>query len=226
MAVIAGADGCSGGWLTIWNAEGGSFQAQIFLTPRQIFEAVKPDFLAVDVPIGLVDGGTRKCDREARSLLRGRSSCVFTPPSRANLGATSREEASLISKATCGKGVAAQHFGIYSYVREWDEFLQSNVEARPSCYEVHPELIFTHLNGGVPLVTKHGAYGLSQRKALLIEEGAYDPNLASRFSKVEADFLDATAAWWTSRRLSSGLALPVSSPIDYDATGLPMTMWV
>ena len=212
--------------MTVWHVDGGQTQCQIFPSPKALWLELKPDVLAVDVPIGLSDTGTRDCDREARRLLGRRSSCVFTPPCRANLHAESRQRASEISQMLSGKGVAAQHYGIYPFVRDWDQLLTEDPEAASRCYEVHPELIFRRLNGGTPVSSKHQAPGLAHRKELLTSFGALELELLELNKRFEADFLDASAALWTAQRIHDGVAVSVIDPVPRDAFGLASTMWV
>lgn len=226
MAIVAGADGCEGGWLVVWTTGEGSHQSDIFSGPEQIWRYVKPDVLAVDCPIGLVAEGDRECDREARRLLGTRSCCVFTTPIRPAINSRTRDEADLCSRHHGGKGVAAQHFGIYPHVRSWDEFLRSEPEAKNRCYEVHPELIFHHLNRGAPAMTKHKEPGLQQRIGLLEEAGEFDLKTFERHPRHASDVLDALAAHWTACRIERGVAEPLGTPVPVDSEGLPMTMWI
>ena len=226
MAVIAGSDGCAGGWLTIWRTDSGPRQAQVFPNPEAIWDALRPDILAVDIPIGLCDSGPRLCDGQARQLLRHRSSCVFTPPCRANLHAETRQKASEITQLLCSKGVAAQHYGIYAFVREWDLFFGAHPEAVGNCFEVHPELIFRHLNNGEPASTKHKEPGRVERREILLRVDALDEALSQKWSRFEGDFLDASAALWTAERIWAKTAFSILDPIPRDSAGLAMTMWI
>jgi predicted RNase H-like nuclease len=67
-----------------------------------------PEVVAVDVPIGLPERGSRDCDVEARRLLGVRSSSVFPAPIRAMLAAGSQAEASRIGHGAEGKRVSIQ----------------------------------------------------------------------------------------------------------------------
>jgi hypothetical protein len=67
---VAGADGCPSGWVAlILNVRTGASTVQLTDVPSWIRE--RPDglaILAIDIPIGLIDG-TRPCDGAARKLL-------------------------------------------------------------------------------------------------------------------------------------------------------------
>jgi predicted RNase H-like nuclease len=105
--------------------------------------------IAIDIPIGLSDAGPRRCDALARRRLPGRSATVFNAPPRACLdhvddypGANAR------ARQAGDQGLSRQSFGLLAKIREVDEFWP---EAPGPIYEVHPELSFARLNGGVPL---------------------------------------------------------------------------
>ncbi len=61
MTVVAGVDGCRGGWIWVRRDLGGA-AAEIEIRPdwRQ---PPRADVVAVDMPIGLPESGRRGCDR-------------------------------------------------------------------------------------------------------------------------------------------------------------------
>src|SRR5262249_9598529 len=92
MTWVAGVDGCRAGWFVVLRQVNGRKQTvhhclSCFGDVLKLSE--KPDVIAVDIPIGLLDQavrGGRDCDRGARSLLgHPRSSSVFSPPVRSAL---------------------------------------------------------------------------------------------------------------------------------------------
>lgn len=226
MGLIAGADGCKEGWLAVWGQEDGQLAGNVFSTPRALWEALRPDILAVDVPIGLTNGEVRLCDREARRLLGRRHACVFNPPIRPALDSPSHAEANARMKQLTGRGVPAQHFGIYALVRDWDELLRDEPEAAARCFEVHPELVFRRLNGGEPASSKHLLPGLIQRAALLETVGLVVADFPASLQRYTTDLPDALVAYWTASRIASGSAHSILDPIPCDDFGLQMTMWV
>lgn len=73
---IAGADGYSAGWVVVREiSPGDQITWQVVPTLEALFDRlISPSLLAIDIPIGLPDRGTRRCDVDARSLLgRGRA---------------------------------------------------------------------------------------------------------------------------------------------------------
>ena len=89
MHLIGGADGCKGGWLLVTkDLKSGCISYKPCRSTHDLFfNASSLDVLALDIPIGLTDKGPRKCDLQARRLLKaGRASSVFPAPTvtRAN----------------------------------------------------------------------------------------------------------------------------------------------
>src|SRR6266487_4428038 len=72
--------------------------------------------------------------------------------------------------------------------------------------EVHPEVSFREL-GHRPLLSKHRADGLAERRLLLEQAGIDLPGSVPRIA--EPDLLDATVAAWSARRYALGEALPL-----------------
>ena len=77
MTRFAGVDGCPGGWLCIVRApDTNSFTASVFRTAADLLtHDPKINVMTIDMPMGLVDTGRRRCDELARDMLR-RSACV------------------------------------------------------------------------------------------------------------------------------------------------------
>ena len=64
MTILAGVDGCPFGWLCITkDLNNGIIKSQIFSSATELFnQKPQPQLLAIDIPIGLPDAGSRKCD--------------------------------------------------------------------------------------------------------------------------------------------------------------------
>src|SRR5207248_318782 len=108
---LAGVDGCRGGWVVAW--DGG---LEVLPTFADIV-ARRFDLVLVDIPIGLLDTGPRRCDVEARSLIGARRSSVFPAPSRHLLRA--RRYAGQCS---------AQLWNILDKIREVDESMKPSLQ--------------------------------------------------------------------------------------------------
>lgn len=189
-----------------------------------------PSLLALDIPIGLPEIGSRACDLQARKLLgRGRASSVFPAPIRPLLAASSHREASDIRYAVEGKRLPIQAWAIVPKIREVDEFLRADVGARGRVHEVHPEVCFYYMGGARPMpVAKKKLAGREQRAALLRAHfgGVIDAALADRrrLGCAADDILDAFAGLWTARRVRAGNAVTVPYTPELDQYGLPMEM--
>jgi predicted RNase H-like nuclease len=188
--------------------------------------------IAVDVPIGLMDRGSRACDQIARQQLKPhRHNSVFSAPIRAVLEATSYLDACATRQRIDGVSMSKQAYAIVPKIREVDELLRRRPDLQQQVKEVHPEVCFTAWNGGTPMgFAKKTREGKAERDALI---EAWLPDLYQRFvgmwprSQVARDDLnDAFAALWTAERIAAGTAIRIpSADPPRDAFGLPMEMW-
>jgi threonine dehydratase len=157
MALVAGVDGCKGGWVAVMIMHTGAVPSSVSVVPFIQFHDLLhfqpgPAVIAIDIPIGLFDHKQkygRTCDMEARNLLGPRAVCVFPAPLRSNLGMESFQP---------GKGISKQTFHIQSKVREVDNVINRDLQRR--VYEVHPELSFSKLAGQVMTQKKRKISGL------------------------------------------------------------------
>ncbi|HTN42537.1 MAG TPA: DUF429 domain-containing protein [Nitrospiria bacterium] len=228
MTRVMGVDGFRGGWVGVQiedrNGTGRSFETKLFASFKDILGLDPfPDVIAIDIPIGLLDGagqGGRACDRQARRLLGPqRSSSVFSPPVRPALGATVYEEAR-------PHGLTRQGFGILPKVREVDEQMTPAWQKR--IFEVHPELSFREMNGRPMSHNKKGSQGRLDRMQLLEIHlpGFSGRRLEDRPEGVGAeDYLDACAAAWTALRIVVCEAVRFPSDPPRDQKGLRMEIW-
>lgn len=241
--MIAGVDGCRGGWLVALAADWPCPDQ-----PRLVFCVSFLNVLdlttscaavAVDMPIGLPAAGEgRNCDRAARKLLaglRGATSRVFPPPPRAALTARDWPEFREMHRSAAGKGAQKQVWGIVPKLREVDAALTPDRQSR--IVEAHPELAFARLAGRV-LPSKHSAPGLAARRETLATAG---PHVLAALSGLPQgprldDALDAlallsTAAHVTEAGVEAGTAIARRVPaldfehIPRDARGLRMEIW-
>lgn len=108
--IIAGVDGCTGGWLAVVQADRG-LQAQVARDLETLLDAMPEVVIGIDIPIGLPDRGPRACDLHARKLLgRPRGTSVFPVPIRACLKDRDYSELSLLHKQVDGRGLTRQAF--------------------------------------------------------------------------------------------------------------------
>jgi predicted RNase H-like nuclease len=185
--------------------------------------------IAIDIPIGLTDSGTRDCDREARRFLGPpRASSVFPAPIREVLVARSWEEACAIRSRVEGKRMSKQAWGIVSKVREVDEELRARAPLRKRVREVHPEVSFKAWNGAAMRCKKSSFEGRAERCRLVDQffgPEAY-AQVRSRFPKRtdvgDDDILDAFAALWSAERILRRVSRSLPEHPPTDRCGLPM----
>lgn len=185
--------------------------------------------VAIDVPIGLVEKGSRLCDEAARRQLGPRRNSVFTAPIRPLLGAASQADASRLRRQIEGKGITIQAYGILRKVEEVDHVLKTQPGWRGRVREVHPEVCFTQLNGGQPLqFAKKKHNGREERLRLLVPLfGASLEDALVRRSQLVCDaddIIDAFVGLWTAQRALRGEAVTLPTTPPHDAFGIPMEM--
>jgi predicted RNase H-like nuclease len=139
---VAGIDGCRGGWAAF------KVDLACLSTSVELFDLTttlgnKPDnlaILAIDIPIGLLDG-PRACDKAARKLLgQPRDTSVFAAPCRAAVSTKNHGAASAMNRRITGRGLSQQAWGIASKIKQVDDAIT------PACqkwaFEVHSEVSF------------------------------------------------------------------------------------
>ncbi len=178
----------------------------------------------IDVPIGLPEGGPRRCDLLARQLLRApRASSVFPAPIRSMLPARDQGEASRLRFAEEGKRCSVQLAAILPKIREVDSLL--NPARQLTVREGHPEVSFTIMNGGHSMShPKRRPAGREERIGLL---SGHFPDLLTALTGVgrfQEDAIDAYAMLWTARRLVDGASRTLPVAPDLDRRGLRMEM--
>jgi predicted RNase H-like nuclease len=229
---LTGVDGCKAGWLAITrNLERESFFTAVHFGFDQLAaEANDSAIIAVDIPIGLTTAGPRSCDRLARRLLGKRHSTIFPAPIRPALTASSRKQASEITRGIDGRGVGAQAWNIYKKVREVDRFLRCSPDWQEIVYEVHPEVSFMSWNKGAAILEpKKSAEGMRIRKALVRHrygEGVFE-DIREKYPRnlvADDDIADALAALWTAERIHSEQAVLIPDPPEVDLCGLRMAI--
>jgi predicted RNase H-like nuclease len=231
MPWVAGVDGCRAGWVRV-SRELASGELRLDAIPSEreiVTREPRARVIALDIPIGLPERGSRECDLRARAVLgRPRGSSVFPAPLRSALEAATHDEASAITEAIDGRRMSIQAFAILPKVRAIDELLAMSPEARQRVREVHPELSFWAWNDRSSLRhSKRAAAGARERLALAERWLGRDllPRLRGSHSKREIgddDVLDAIAALWTAHRIARGAAETLPRSPLRDRRGLPM----
>jgi predicted RNase H-like nuclease len=120
---------------------------------------------------------------------------------------------------------------LYPRIRDVDNELQRNSQLRDVTYEVHPEISFKALNGGVPIVAaKRNPEGESIRRSLVENHfgaGAFDEIRKNHYVKDVAnhDINDAFAVLWTAERIVRVDAEVIPAEAELDPVGLRMGIW-
>jgi predicted RNase H-like nuclease len=175
-------------------------------TLRELFEAAdRPEVVAIDMPIGLLDDGPRRADRAARAYLEGRKSSVFPAPLDAVLKRgdfIDYKGANKLSKTLVGKGLSKQSFALLPKIAEVAEFI-----AAAEGVDVHPEVSFQVLARDQPLRDgKKSWRGILERQRLLTAAGL-EPNLDDECGTAAIDdVLDAIVVAWSAWRIAAGVA--------------------
>ena len=230
MPTVAGIDGCRGGWLCLLrDMQTGAVHHAVLPHIAGLLQLFPiPDVVAIDIPIGLPDTGSRDCDLAARERLGPpRASSVFPAPIRPILNATTHDSACAIGHAADGRGLSIQAWCILPKIKEVDAFMQSNGGKQGWIREVHPEVSFCYMNGGIAMTHKKSRHaGRNERMTLLMQHfGASMFNaIPLRVSGIYAtdDLLDAFAALWSAERIFDGQAVTLPPNPLVDGTGLWM----
>jgi predicted RNase H-like nuclease len=163
--------------------------------------------LAIDIPIGLLDG-PRACDLAARRLLgRVRGCSVFPAACRSSLQAKEHRRACEINLQRSGRGLSRQAWCIGPKIKAVDDAISPG--AQKWAFEVHPEVSFYGMNNYRPMAhRKKGREGQAERLALLVSAfPAIKEHVLRRPRHVGVDdLLDAAAAAWSALPREDGLA--------------------
>lgn len=222
-AVVLGADGCPGdGWVVAQVPAGGGSVRWHVVTGAAALLALADDLgaaaLALDVPIGLPEAGTRPCDVEARRQLPGRASSVFAAPPRGALACSTYAEARRHLPS-----LSAQTFALVPRIRDVDQALRdAGPQVHRRAVECHPEVAFARLSG-LALPRKRSARGALLRLRALQEHLGPVPADVPDGPALD-DALDALACAWTARRWHRGEAQVLGGGAD--ALGVPMRIVV
>jgi predicted RNase H-like nuclease len=235
--IVAGADGCRGGWFCVLRQADPPFREQAFVAKNiggLLDHPSAPAIIAIDIPIGLPeDGASRGCDLAARRLLGPRAASVFLVPARGAFGAADYAAACAAARAASDppRAISKQMFHLFPKIRELDGLMTPALQAR--VFECHPEAAFFMMNGrGILQEPKkrggrvHGP-GLDLRRRLLAAQGFSEAFLSEAMNRSGGgagadDFLDACACAWTAARIFRGEAIRFPDTPPLDIKGLRM----
>lgn len=226
-----GIDGCPAGWYVARRGPDGLITGQVYASFAEILrDAPPPSVIAVDIPIGLTESGSRECDVLARSALAPRrSASVFPAPLRCVLEVGSHAEASAMRREREGKGMSIQSFAITKKVREVDLAIAESPAHHDTVHEVHPEVCFRALNGGQSMTfAKKNMEGRGERLRLL--SGVFG-DVPARLIEERVrrdvgadDVVDALVALWSAMRIARGEHGSLPAVAGHDSTGRRMAI--
>jgi predicted RNase H-like nuclease len=228
VTTFVGVDGCKLGWFAVWQSPR-RLKSQIYPSAQDLWrEHADATRILIDVPIGLKVSEDRAIESEVRALLGPRRSSVFPVPCSAAAYADNYPDASAINRSVLGKGLSKQAWFITPMIRDVDQLLQQNRQAKFVIGECHPELAFATLNGAPLENSKKTPEGLNVRQALIRKYfPAVDRFLDSclrdhprRHLQLD-DCLDALILLITAKQ-----ARPLSDSNESGEGGIPIRMWV
>ena len=242
MSWIAGVDGCRAGWIAAFlNLKSGEWHFHYAPSLAAIADGPqRPRIIAIDMPMGFLEQaepGGRQCERDARKLLKGKTSSVFAVPVRAVLAAPSYLHALAANRSSSdhGLGLSKQAWHLVPKMCELDALLESRPALRKRVFEAHPELAFARLNQGAPvLASKKTAEGRLRRLALLAKSGFEhaetrwaDHRAAQKLRRAavaDDDAYDALAVCVTARRIAERDAIVLPTKPGRDSRGIEMAV--
>ncbi len=167
---VVGVDGCRGGWLAVRLSRDSASECRIFPDMATLWAAHRQAALIlVDIPIGLPEyANDRTCDQAARKVLGPRRASVFPVPCRAAVYAPDYDAAITINEKITGKRIFKATWNLIPRMRQVDELLQADAQARGVIREAHPEVLFWGLNKKRPMASyKKEAAGEAERLEVL-----------------------------------------------------------
>lgn len=222
---VLGVDACRTGWIGIAVGNGPPESHFAPLIDDLVREAGPVEVVAIDIPIGLPDTGSRKADELARALVGPRrASSVFTTPARAAIECDDYATAAENRRRT-GKGLSRQAYGLRTKMLQVDHWIRR--QNGPRVVEVHPEVSFAAMAGGPLSASKTTWNGAGERRALLAAAGiTLADQLGTAGTKAGVDdVLDAAAAAWTAQRVANGTAHRVPDPPEIFSDEIPAAIW-
>ncbi|OIJ68188.1 DUF429 domain-containing protein [Streptomyces mangrovisoli] len=176
--------------------------------------------VGVDMPLGLVEKGWRAADLAARAVLGPRRNSVFLVAPRSAWQQPDHGTAADRCQELTGSRLTVQAWALKPKLLEARECWLADGRL----HEVHPEVSFRALAGGVPLTyAKKTWRGQNRRRALLTDAGLVLPDELGEADHVPVDdVLDAAAAAWSAHRIALGTAERLPGVPERDATGRPV----
>jgi len=179
--------------------------------------------VGLDLPLGGVAGEWRVADLAAKRLLGRQHSKVFSVPPRP-VWELPYAEANARCRELTGAGLSVQAYRLLPKMLEAEVYRDTGPH---DLHEIHPELVFVGLAGGLVPYGKKTWNGQMARRALLEAVGlTLPPDLPEAGDVPPNDVLDATAVAWGAVRIARGQARHVPDPaVQVDHRGRPIVIW-
>ncbi|MBV9171606.1 MAG: DUF429 domain-containing protein [Chloroflexi bacterium] len=221
---VFGVDVWAKGWVSVELDDGRFAAAHVDASLAALLAAAgEASWIAVDIPLGLLDEGLRQADVATAALLGARRASLFPTPPRSVLAEKTYPAAARRHVELTGKGLSQQSFGLRSRLLEANALYDRGVLP---LREVHPEMSFTMMGDGPPARSKKSWEGQRDRIQRLRSEGIELPDQLGAAGVVPADdVLDAAAAAWTAHRMGCGIAASVPDPPQLNERGQQLAIW-
>jgi predicted RNase H-like nuclease len=220
-----GADACVGGWVAVALVAGRVARVWFGASLAALLvDEPAATVVGVDLPLGGVPDGWRNADREAKRLLGAQHAKVFAVPPRPVWDEPTYAAANACCRVITGAGLSVQAYRLVPKMLEAERYRDAGPHA---LHEIHPELVFASLAGGLLPYGKKTWNGQAARRAVLAGVGVLLTDDLPEVGHVPAnDVLDAAAVAWGAHRIAHGDARCVPDPPDqYDHRGRPIVIW-
>jgi predicted RNase H-like nuclease len=236
---VTGVDGCRDGWAAVEvdvefdlgagagagaGEDGGEFGAVTVRVAGSLAELLAGtaagQVVGIDMPLGLLAGGWRLADAEARRRLGPRRSSIFAIPPAAVWRQPDYHAALAECRRLTGQGFSIQAWGLRPKLLEAGRYRGQGPQR---LYEVHPELSFAGLAGAPLPEPKHRPAGQALRRSVLAAAGLDVPDDPA-WRRAAADVLDAAAVAWTASRIAAGRAVVLPDPPQTGEDGLEIAI--
>lgn len=226
---VLGTDACPAGWIGVVLSAGrvrAVVHAEIGGLVELAAGAGPLDAIAIDIPIGLADSGSRQADLLARKAAGPRYASVFVTPVRAALLAETYPAALAASRDLTGQGISSQAYRLRTKILQVDRWRRGPQPCQ--VVEAHPELSFAAMAGAPLRDSKSTWAGAVRRGQLLAAHGidlGDDLGLSGLRVGVD-DVLDAAAVAWTARRVATGAAQRLPAETERFSDGVDCAIWI
>jgi predicted RNase H-like nuclease len=119
MKDIFGIDGCKFGWVVAEERVKGDLSIRLIKDLNDLESISSQKSIAgIDIPLAIHEKGFRMADAEARTLLKSRSSTIFSAPALETLHSDNYTAACEINESVCGKKISKQSWFLFSKIKE------------------------------------------------------------------------------------------------------------